>query len=197
MHRISEVDPVGGIPRYQLKITLVRSKPAIWRRVVTPANIKLDRLHRVIQCVMPWTDSHLHQFIVGRIYYSLLNPEFDEWGANKPLNEKRYTLADLAPAAKSKFAYEYDFGDSWHHQVLVEKILPPDGSIKHAICLAGANACPPEDCGGIFGYYNLLQAVADPKHPDHVDLTEWLGGPWDSSALDLDAVNEDLKRLKI
>jgi hypothetical protein len=195
MHLISFIEPGGGVPQYQLKITLAGSKPAIWRRVVTPANIKLDRLHDIIQIVMPWTNSHLHQFAAGQSFYGMRGPGTD--APDDLLDEKHYTLAGLAPAAKKKFIYEYDFGDGWIHEVVVEKILPPDNSFKRAVCLAGANACPPDDCGGIHGYYHLLEALADKKHPEHKDLKEWIGGPWDPAWFDLEGTNDDLKRLKL
>jgi len=112
------------------------------------------------------------------------------------LNEKRYTVAALAPAPKRKFIYEYDFGDGWQHDVLTEKILPPDLSFKHPACLAGANACPPEDCGGIGGYYNLLEILADPKNPEQLDMKEWIGGELDPGRFDLNGINALLKRFK-
>ncbi len=195
MIMIGLVEPSGGVPIYQLKITLKWSKPPIWRRVLVRADMRLDRLHNVIQLVMPWTNSHLHQFIVGRTSYGVPDPEFADMGGEM-LNEKRHTLADLAPAAKKKFIYEYDFGDGWAHDVVVEKVLPPDAGFKHPVCLAGANACPPDDCGGIPGYYNLLEALANPKHPEHSDLKEWIGGEWDPVLFDLEAANSCLKKLK-
>jgi hypothetical protein len=199
MHYISEVPVVGGIPLYQLKITLRRSKPPIWRRVVVRADMRLDRLHTVIQIVMGWTNSHLHQFSAGSgfalTFYGTPDPEFAGMG-NQTLNEKRYTIADLAPAARRKIGYEYDFGDSWEHQVAVEKVLPPDAAFRHPVCLAGANACPPEDCGGIGGYYNLLEILGDPDHPEHEEMKEWIGGEFDPARFDLDGVNAVLKGLK-
>ena len=123
-------------------------------------------------------------------------PAPDGFDDNGILNEKRHTLADLAPAAKKKSIYEYDFGDSWEHEVVVEKILPPDAAFKHPLCLAGANACPPEDCGGIGGYYNMLETLADPKHADYEDLKRWIGGAWDPARFDLGEINSSLKRLK-
>jgi pRiA4b ORF-3-like protein len=185
----------GGTPLRQLKITLRFSNPPIWRRVVVRADMTLDRLHHVIQTSMGWTNSHLHQFRLGRVYYGILDGEFDGFGIEM-LNEKQYTVADLAPVAKKKFIYEYDFGDSWEHEILVEKVLSPDPAIKHPVCLAGANACPPEDCGGIPGYYQLLAALADPKHEQHHEMKEWVGGEWDASLFDLEATNACLKRLK-
>jgi hypothetical protein len=199
MNYISEVQAAGGIPLYQLKLTLRRSKPPIWRRVVVRADMTLDRLHNVIQIAMGWTDSHLHQFVAGsgfaRTTYGRPDPEFADMGS-ETLNEKRFTVADLAPAARRKFSYEYDFGDSWEHEVVVEKVLPPDPALKHPACLAGANACPPEDCGGLWGYYNLLEILADPKHPEHEEMKEWIGGGCDPPEFDLDVVNAALKRLK-
>ena len=199
MNLISEVQAGGGVPLYQLKITLKWSKPPIWRRVIVRADMSLVRLHDVIQIAMGWTNSHLHQFIAGsgfaRTYYGKLDPEFSDMGSEM-LNERRYTVADLAPAPKGKFIYEYDFGDGWKHDVVAEKTLPPDPAFKHPVCLAGANACPPEDCGGIGGYCNLLEILADPKHPEHADMKEWIGGELDAEEFSLEGVNAVLKRLK-
>ena len=101
-----------------------------------------------------------------------------------------------SPAAKKKFLYEYDFGDGWIHEVVAEKILPPDPGFKNPVCLAGENACPPEDCGGIPGYYNLLEILGDRKHPEYRDMKDWMGGKFDPAAFKLDAVNKAFKRLK-
>ncbi len=193
MIRLNE--QIGGVPLYQLKIVLRWSKPPIWRRVVVRADMRLDRLHDVIQRVMPWTNSHLHQFIVGKTYYGMPDPDFSGMGPDT-LNEKRYKLIDLAPAAKTKFVYEYDFGDGWEHEIKVEKVLPPDAGFKHPACLAGANACPPDDCGGIPGYYQMLEVLADPKHPEHRDLKEWIGGGWDPTLFEVDAADAAVRRLK-
>ena len=192
---LTENETGGGVTLYQLKITLKWSQPPIWRRVVVRPDMTLDRLHQVIQTVMGWTNSHMHQFIVGRTFYGKPDPEFADMGS-ETLNEKRYKVADLAPAAKQKFIYEYDFGDGWQHEVVVEKVLPSDPACKHPSCLAGANACPPDDCGGIPGYYEMLETLANPKHPDHGEMKEWIGGKWDAARFDLGAANAMLKRLK-
>jgi len=193
---ISFIEPTGGTPLYQLKITLKYSQPKIWRRIVVPSDLKLNRLHEVIQRVMPWTDSHLHQFVVGRVYYGQPDSEFAD-PDSETLNEKRFAIADIAPGAKKKFIYEYDFGDGWEHEIVVEKVLPPDASFKRIVCLAGENACPPDDCGGIGGYYQMLEIIADPKHPDHKHMKEWLGGEWDRDQFDLALANDALKRFNI
>jgi len=193
---LSEVQPGGGAPLYQLKITLKGSKPPIWRRVVVRADMKLDRLHNVIQIAMGWTDSHLHHFIAGSGFARIFlgSPDLDM--GSETLNEKRHAVADLAREVRSKFVYEYDFGDSWQHDVVLEKILPSDSSFKHPVCPAGANACPPEDCGGIEAYYGLLGILADPKHPEHAATKEWTGGELDAAEFDLDGINSALRRLK-
>jgi len=183
-------------PLYQLKITLRYSAPPIWRRVVVPANMPLSLFHEVIQIAMGWTNSHLHQFVAGRVFYGPSEPEFDDLGT-KFLDEAKYSVSDLAPCLKSKFTYEYDFGDSWEHVILLEKVLPPDAPFEHPVCLAGANACPVEDCGGIYGYYNLLRALKNPKHEQHDEMSEWVGGSWDPEWFDLNATNAVLKQLKL
>ena len=184
----------GGVPLYQLKITLKWSKPPIWRRVVVRADMTLDRLHQVMQLVMGWTNSHLHQFVAGRACYGVLDPEMGDVD-DETLDEGDFVVADLASAAKTGFIYEYDFGDGWRHEVRVEKVLPPDAGFKHPICMGGANACPPEDCGGMQGYYGLLEALGNPKHPEHEDLTEWIGGPFDAGEFDLAGTNRRLRSL--
>lgn len=175
---------------YQLKISLAGSKPEIWRRIAVPSAIRLDRLHDVIQKAMGWLGYHLHDFRAGGEVYGTPDPELEM------LNESKFTLKDIAPQEGNRFIYDYDFGDSWQHEVTVEKILPPDPSLKSPVCLDGKNACPPEDCGGIYGYYNLLDAIKDPKHEDHESMKDWIGGDWDPKAFDRNGVNAKLRKLK-
>ena len=159
------------------------------------ADVKLDRLHRVLQSAMGWTNSHLHLFQVGKTIYGQPDPELDALG-HETLDERRYALAEIAPRAKQKFIYEYDFGDGWEHEIVVEAILPSDPGFKHPLCLAGANACPPEDCGGPPGYEEFLAAIRDPRHPEHKDQLAWAGGKFDPEAFDVAAVNRRLRLLK-
>ena len=112
-------------------------------------------------------------------------------------DERRFSLAEIAPRDKAWFIYEYDFGDGWEHEVKVEKILPCEAGETAASCLQGKNACPPEDCGGIPGYYHLLEVIANPQHREHKDLTEWLGSDFDPHHFDPAEINPSLKRLKI
>ena len=182
---------------YQLKITLKWSKPPIWRRVVVRGDMTLDRLHQVIQIAMGWDDDHMHQFVVGsgvdRVSYGRPDPQFAGFGVAR-LDERRYSVSDLAPASKCKFVYEYDFGDGWMHDVVAEKILPPDPAFGRPVCLAGARACPPEDCGGIGGFYDLLSVAADPQHPEHEEMRDWLGEDYDPEDFSADQVNRNFAR---
>ena len=182
---------------YQLKIELEGSSAPIWRRVLVPGNISLGRLHAVIQMVMGWDNDHLHQFIIDKQFYS--DPEFelnDSFGGSTARNEKKTLLQDDAPRAGKVLIYEYDFGDSWTHRIKVEKIIKQGPSTGSAVqCIDGARACPPEDCGGIWGYEDLLEALKDPKHAGHESTLEWLGEEFDPEAFDLEKINKALHRL--
>jgi hypothetical protein len=180
-------------PIYQLRIALRGVKPAIWRRVQVPADISLPRLHRVFQVAMGWTDSHLHEFKIGGRPFGL--PSAD-WGGYYAFPEHSVRLWQVVARPNMRFTYSYDFGDSWEHEVRVEKILPPEPGVHYPRGLAGARACPPEDCGGVNGYAELLEAIRDPGHDRHAELLEWLGGGFDPEAFDLDAVNRRLRRFR-
>lgn len=180
------------ISSYQLKITLRGSRPPIWRRFVVPESITLPKLHNVIQIVMGWTDSHLHEFIVGRVSYGVPDPE---WPLGSR-NEARVRINQLVDNEKQKMLYLYDFGDGWEHVIELEKIIVGDKTSSKPRCIAGKRACPPEDCGGIYGYYDLLVAIKDPDHPEHENMIEWLGGDLDSEFFDVDEINKILSTLK-
>jgi hypothetical protein len=176
---------------YQIKVTLKGSRPPIWRRMQVISDTTLAQLHPLLQCVMGWEDAHLYQFVVSGIRYGdpRLLGELDAEDA------RTVPLATLGLREKVKFFYEYDFGDSWEHELLVEKILPRDEGKRYPVCLTGKGACPPEDCGGIWGYASFLEAIRDPEHPEHDEMLEWVGGEFDPDILDLDDVNRELQRL--
>jgi hypothetical protein len=175
---------------YQIKITLIGSKPPIWRTVLVPDDIKLGAFHEVIQTVMGWTESHLHQFIANKQFYGMIDDDLD-MGMDVE-DETKYKLSQLLTKEKDSLVYEYDFGDSWEHKILLEKILPFDAKTVLPVCLKGKRACPPEDCGGIWGYGDLLITISDPKHPEYEEMMEWLGGEFDPEAFDLEEINENL-----
>jgi hypothetical protein len=173
----------------QLKITLTGIKPPIWRRILVTPEIKLNKLHDVLQIVMGWTNSHLHQFETPLGYVA--DPDFDLEEAE---SSKKTTLQSVLSGPKSHIRYEYDFGDGWDHQILLEKVVELDEPV-FARCLTGARACPPEDCGGFWGYDNLLEVLKNPKHPEYKEMSEWIGHGFDPEAFDVEAINKQLARL--
>jgi hypothetical protein len=178
-------------PVYQLKVTLQHSKPPIWRRLQVRASMTLPRLHDTIQVAMGWTDSHLHQFSIGGVEYGQPDPDYGD----DMRSEQRIKLGQVITTEKERFVYEYDFGDSWTHLILLEKILPPDPAVHYPRCLAGKRACPPEDVGGVWGYAEFLEAIGKSDHPEHDAMLEWSGGAFDPEAFSLDEVNEALAGL--
>ncbi|NUM35522.1 MAG: plasmid pRiA4b ORF-3 family protein [Candidatus Brocadiae bacterium] len=167
---------------YQLKISLLDTDPPVWRRVLVKSNTSLEKLHDIIQDSMGWEDCHLHAFDINRVSYG---PEEE--------NDESIVLSDLIEKEKQKFQYTYDFGDSWEHKIVVEKILPIEKGKKYPICIDGENACPPEDCGGLPGYYSLLEAIEDPKNPEHEEMLEWIGTDFNPSSFNLKEINKRLK----
>jgi hypothetical protein len=179
---------------YQLKITLGGIRPPIWRRVQVDGSVTLAVLHQIFQIAMGWEGVHLHCFRVGQVRYSSPAPDTDFEDSGDESDEA-VRLNEIARREKAKFVYEYDFGDGWEHAVLVEKIMEPEAGCKYPVCVAGQRACPPEDCGGPYGYLNYLEAMADPSHEAHEEMKEWIGDDWDAEAFDLEEVNTDLRRL--
>ena len=141
---------------------------------------------------MGWSNYHLHQFIIHEGEYGI--PDLD-YGTDIE-DEKRVRLGEIILAEKEKFIYEYDFGDSWEHEILVEKIAPIEKGLQYPICLKGKRACPPEDCGGIWGYPEFLEAIEDVNHPEHDDMLEWIGGEFDPEEFDVNSINKGLKYRK-
>ncbi len=174
---------------YQLKITLQRSKPPIWRRVTVDSAITLGDLHDIIQIVMGWTNSHLHEFYDDmRQNYSM--DGMDEYGGcDDGKSENSVQLCELLTDEKQKLFYVYDFGDSWDHVVLLEKIVESQEEKPTPRCLKGKNACPPEDCGGLYGFYQMQEVLKDPDHPQYEEMMDWLGGEFDPAEFDIDFVN--------
>jgi hypothetical protein len=178
-------------PIYQVKITLKHSKPLIWRRLLISSETTLAQLHDIIQTAMGWYDSHLHVFNIHDERYSIPHDE-DHLLELDARDSRRMKLSKLISTEGEKFTYEYDFGDFWEHVIQIEKILPPDPKQKLPVCIKGERACPPEDVGGVWGYDTFLEAIKDPKHPEHKMYIEWIDGEFDPEAFDLDAINRML-----
>jgi hypothetical protein len=163
----------------QIKIDLDGSNPKITRTVLVRDDMSFYDLHSVIQAAMGWYNCHLHQFHIGQMYRGIIighgdedrDSDFGDWGE---LEGNEILLSEYLKAG-TKIKYEYDFGDGWFHTIAVQKVLPFDASIKYPALVKGKNACPPEDCGGIGGYYDLIETVNDPKNSESKDMRSWLG----------------------
>lgn len=180
----------AGRTAFQLKVTLADTKPPIWRRVLVDGNATLDHVHEVIQAAFGWWNYHLHEFEVGRTRYGVPDPD-EDWG--EPPRDERRTRLDAIAGEGSTFRYTYDFGDGWEHRVTVEKVLPAGSVATVPACIDGRRACPPEDCGGTWGYRELLEILADPEHPEHDERRDWLGRPFDPEAFDPSEFEDNLR----
>ena len=170
---------------FQLRVSLMGIKPPIWRRVLVPQDVTLAQLHAILQIVMGWTNSHLHQFKVGDVVFAEPHQEYEPG----PIDHRRITLNQIAPRRGSTCVYEYDFGDSWRHDIVLEAI--ETGDLAYPRCTDGEGRCPPEDVGGISGYEHLKRVIADPGDAEHTAMLEWLGL---ESAREFDAAAFDLAR---
>lgn len=176
---------------YRLKVSLDDSEPEIWRRVLVPGKLSLEKLHFIIQIVMGWSNSHLHEFEINSKRY--INSVHDPDGMDSfppAFNEKKVKIADVL-SKKDRFTYSYDFGDNWIHSITVEEIQEPSEIFNYPLCIDGANACPPEDCGGIHGYYGLLENLKDDGSEEYLEAMAWLGGQFNPNSFDANRVNRD------
>ena len=188
---VQPFDPTARIPKsppppladvvYQFRITLRELHPPVWRRIRV-RDCTLHKLHQYIQAVMGWTDTHLHLFDIDGYHFS--NPamvedfyDFDSTVVN---------LSQVLPRSSKRFAfdYTYDYGDNWDHEIALEARLTAEPGTEYPVCLEGARACPPEDCGGVWGYMKMLDVIRDPEDEDHMDLLEWIGEDFDPEHFD-------------
>ncbi len=187
---------VGGNKKsrsvYQLKILLSESNPPIWRRVLATDTTTLNDLHWIIQQSMGWTDCHLHQFIIDGQYYS--DPEFGLHGCGADIRDEcNITLREIGAKKPDRFFYEYDFGDRWFHEIVIEKIDRLNSDGYYPQCIGGARACPPEDSHGVDCYADFLRAIQDPGHYDHEESLVWIKGYFDPEHFNLDLVNKKFR----
>ncbi len=179
---------------WQLKIELLDVTPTVWRRLVVPETIKLPKLHQVFQAALGWTNSHLHEFVIGGVRYSEPDPDFED--ELEHVDERGVVLHKALGIDARCFDYVYDFGDDWHHVALVEDQHIESNPTASIRCIGGENACPPEDVGGAFRYTEFLDAIADPSHEEHEAYREWSGGSFDPTRFDLDPANRALSKIK-
>ena len=176
---------------FQIKVTLRGTRPPIWRRILVSRNINLAQFHNILQVVMGWEDCHLHHFRVGNTFYGTPS---DDFGMGTK-NEKKVHLDEVLRKPKDRMMYEYDFGDSCEHDVVLEKIIPKNPKMKYPFMVKGKGTCPPEDIGGVWGYYEFLEAVSDPNHPNHEEMLEWHGDDtFNPDDFDADVINAYIQR---
>jgi hypothetical protein len=190
---------IGLIPArdriYQFKITLKDIRPPIWRRIQMRDGT-LDRFHGRIQTAMGWTNSHLHHFQVGDTLYGdpwLMEEDFAEMGY---VNSRATTLSEVLPkgGGRFRFEYEYDFGDSWRHELLFEGCLKAEPGRRYPWCVEGERACPPEDVGGVSGYGEFLAVLSDPGDEQHEPFLLWSGGKFDPESFDPEKATKRMRR---
>jgi hypothetical protein len=176
---------------YQLKVELEDIEPPIWRRILVAGDITLGKLHEVIQEAVGWSNTHLHEFTIEGQGYSDPEAEIDD---NR--DELQYRLSQVTKQPLKQFQYLYDPGDGWEHNIIVEQTVQTDQPYHgHPVCIDGARACPPEDCGGPFGYEDFLAAITNPKHKQHKEMRDWIGGDFDPEHFDPDEINDILREL--
>lgn len=178
---------------YTLRVELQYIEPLIWRRLLVPTQIPLPKLHKALQAVMGWTNSHLHSFRIGDRAYG----SGEDLGDMNMVPETGCNLGALLGNSIREFSYEYDFGDGWEHRIVVESTSKPVPDWPYPLCVAGERACPPEDIGGPPGYEEFLQAIAEPDHEEHDSMLVWIGGAFDPAGFDINCVNRELRRLRL
>jgi len=175
-----------------VRIELVGSDPLIWREVEVPTSATLKVLHDIVQAVMGWFDYHLWEFTIGKQRYGL--PMDEDWGTLPRIAASKIRLRDVLKPRKTTIDYLYDFGDGWEHRLTVTGVRPGQPGVSYPRYVGGEWNAPPEDCGGIPGFYEMLDAVADPQHPNHDDVKEWLD-EYDPKVIDQLPITYALSRI--
>lgn len=176
---------------FDLKVTLRHITPPVWRLVRVKGSTRLSRLHEVLQATMGWWNCHLHQYKVG----DRLLGEPDPDGLMEMADEHDFTLTQIA-SRHDHFVYEYDFGDGWKHDIIIEEKLVAEPGVRYPVLLDGGRACPKEDSGGPHGYEQLLVVLSDPTHEDYAQMKDWAGDDYDPEKFDRNAVDAALERIR-
>ena len=184
----------GAHSALRLRIQLEDVDPAVWRRLLVPGTVKLAKLGQMLVVAMGWNNSHLHAFRVGDTSYGMQDDDDDDFPDDE-IDEQSVTVLQ-ALREHQTFTFDYDFGDGWEHEVVIEELIHSDSGLKFAVCLDGERACPPDDVGGPGGYAAFLEAVADTDHDEHADFLEWVGGSFDPAEFDVANANVLLQKLR-
>lgn len=182
----------SGNEIFQIKVTLLGTQ--VWRRLLVPSDLTLADLHDVLQTAMGWQDDHLHEFEARRHRYGAADTEAGPFHMQDRIDEGEVELHQVFGRIGAKAVYTYDFGDNWQHGIVLEKRMPAERGVAYPACTGGEHACPPEDCGGLGGYYNLVEAMKDPKDQRYKEFVGWLGEPYDPRKFAVEEVNRVLQR---
>ena len=181
---------------FQLKVELLDTNPLVWRRLMVAEDVSLWELHIILQIVMGWKNAHLMQFHVRGSCFA--HPSLNRPGDDELEDAHNMMLREAFPRQGSRIIYEYDFGDSWAHQIVLEKAIEMDkAQYKNPFCVEGENAGPPEDCGGVYGFEELKRIIADPEDKEYEEMSDWLYSyysNYDPSKFSLSAVNRILNQ---
>jgi Plasmid pRiA4b ORF-3-like protein len=193
-HEVATISVMNLVDRIaRIRIELNGINPTTWRRVDVPLTTSLKGLHDVIQAVMPFVNYHLFRFDVGDKRYGIANREWDH--VHETLDAKNIRLGTLVERGVNAFSYTYDFGDDWQHSVAIENITAADPKLDYPRFIDGSRRAPPEDVGGIPGFEEFLDAMTNPRHPEHRRLTEWYGGSFDPDDLNLPVISDRIGKL--
>jgi hypothetical protein len=195
-HGPFEVTPVAFdamAAAYQLRVHLVGIEPAIWRRLLVPDTASLQNLHYAIQDAMGWNNTHLHVFRRGDLRFDDPRMRFEPEDDSN-LDERYSLLRDVFDTGGATIEYVYDFGDDWRHVIEFERAIAPEPGRQYPTVIGGERACPPEDCGGIHGYEELIEALRNPSHPEHDSMREWAGAEFDPERVNLFGRRSDVER---
>jgi hypothetical protein len=182
----------------QLRVSLVDSNPLIWRQLLVSKDTTFFELHHIIQISMGWKNYHLFEFNlegyrIGEIYEDF---RLEGMGRDEVVDSRNISLKDIVTHQNETFKYEYDFGDGWDHLITVENFQEKDDNLKYPICIDGQMNCPPDDSGGIHGFYNSMEILKDKKHPEYKENKVWFGRSYDMEKFEKEKVNRQLKKLK-
>jgi len=173
-----------------VQVALRNLKPKIWRRLIVNPETSLEDFSKIIQTAMGWNNTHLHQFIKNKKYYTFPSEDMDD---DFYIDYTPFKIKDLLKKEKDTMIYEYDFGDSWQHDIILEKQISLKHNLSHPKCTKAVLACPLEDCGGVYAYSKLLLVLNDPKHKEYASMKEWVGEHFYPEYVELEEINDNLK----
>lgn len=180
----------------QLNVSLKGSIPLIWRNILINQETSFFELHHIIQIAMGWKNYHLFEFNLDGYRIGMIEENEEGYGSNQLLDANKTLLTDILSLENDNFHYNYDFGDGWLHQITLEQLVGKEEDCIYPTCLNGQLNCPPEDCGGINGFYDMLKILQNKKHPEYKETRTWVGKKYDPESFDLVKVNKQLKQLR-